>query len=983
MKVRSKKLLAQISLGIMLSLTGLFSTTSFADPQDFLPGGGGNATTQDTGKSTGTPGMDRYYIHSVVDRGGFGLMTSVITDNTAGSVLETKYVDYDPIFYGQNVVKKGTTGPKNYGGHLNFNFMRQSSDKSDVEYEERKKNDVYSRLVGDNKTVDGSKGLKKGLVFTFPGYTFAEGSKFFYQSTSKDFERAQLVAETLTKGINDAILFIRNNADPNVDITAETGLTNILGNLSTTARFVGSPSGSFTLKSGNTDFTIEVANQSNSTKNGVKELIPVNNLKLNDYVKITSSRTKNYSFFPYRMEKGYHKGQPMYEYISSGYRQVVEKVEPEYISWGQLILQAMVNSDLGGTTSQDFGADNMTLIGQGLGADLTGTIASVRSMLNLAPIQELILNMGSRTSSHHMGVMTQSMYSTARMVYTIVLAVSMLVLSAMVIRLIHQKMISTTNIVAKTSLMEGLQDIIFVAVMLWLFPFIFELLLEINYWIVRTFGFSSNYLSAYGIQGVKTLSMQSMAGFIVSTMFLSIDVYINAVYLIRAIAVSFLFAISPFMTVSYLWGPMQKRMYFSYIRELVGNIFMQSFHAITMTFFSGYNQNNLSSMEAIASAYCFIPLTQLFRQLVIGNSGGFSETTGGKLAGQLTNMAVSGHKSKLALKQGYEMMNKQAETGLVQSMWNVTGQTVGTIGNVMGTQMLQNSSNEIGAKGLGGAPKGGSGKSGIGKAGAVGAGLNVLGAGMSTTAGVNAQKELGKLQMEHSMQNMNAGLVQAGVGLGTSSFDNVGATMVNTGMGTVEGSARAMGAGSALSGNAGGMQGVSAGIDNSSRVIMSGVGPGLKAGYAVKDAQNKANQDYQRYEKMSATKNLGFNQEPIKNDFNIQHRDDNTAVFNVNENVMSSGKYRDSNANEHNVTGAIKEFSDLYKDVKNGNSLSPKMETVRNRLMNEYGWDGSFRTLKEGNITTVKINVDAVSSGLEKNVNGAIVDKMKSAGNPM
>ena len=332
------------------------------------------------------------------------------------------------------------------------------------------------------------------------------------------------------------------------------------------------------------------------------------------------------------MAKGYHPGQPLAKYLSNSYSEASKKDENEYLTWGQLILQAMLNNDIKGTSEQDFATDVQTIIGQGLGSDLTATISSVRSLLGLSSMSELGLNMGSRPSNYHMGVMSKDMHNIALTVYTLNLMISLTFIGFMIVKMIHQKMLATTNIVAKTTLMEGIKDLIFVAVLLGFFAPLFETLLELNFLIVRTFSYSSEYMASFTALGNKALSMESMAGFIVSSMFLSIDTYINFVYLVRAITVSFLFAISPIIIVSYLWSPAQKNLVFGFFRELVGNIFIQSFHAITMTFFCAYNMSNMSSIEALGSAYCFIPITVLFRQLVLGNSGGFSEKIGGKLA---------------------------------------------------------------------------------------------------------------------------------------------------------------------------------------------------------------------------------------------------------------------------------------------------------------------------------------------------------------
>ena len=763
-----------------------------------------------------------YYVRALFDEGSFGLVTQVIPDKSEGKdTLERDGgVNFSNILDYTKAVS---------GGSLAVDITKKDPESYKDDY----------KLV-----LEGTE-ANQGLTFSFPGITTAIDSTSKYTAMSADSARAELVANTLSKGANDALAFVKTYTKAESIggeglriIADKLGAKSILVQTSGSDSFntggaTATPKGFSIYKvTGPTQNTVWSDNKSGVVKD---ELIPVNGLDYSDYVVIgTTSNgvgtSKVYGYFPWRMEKGYYKGQALASLVGPEYVSNAESgKENEYLTWAQLFIQAGVNADVRGSTSIDTASDSMTLIGQGLGADLTNTISSVRSILNLAPIQELILNMGSRSSTHHYGVMTSDMYDTAKTVYVLVFCVSLLFLSVLVVKMIHQKMISTTNIIARTSLMEGLQDVVFVGVMLAIFPSIFELLLELNYWIVKTFSYSSSYLQAYGISGAKVLGMESLAGFVISSMFLSIDVYINTTYLVRAIAVSFLFAISPIMTISYAWGPTQKKLYFSYLRELVGNIFMQSFHAITMTFFAGYNTTNMSAMEAIASTYCFIPITQLFRSLVIGSQGGFSEQIGGKLAGQLTNTATGMHKSSVAMKQSKEMMDLQANNAKTLADANWKSQMTAFGADMIGMSangMLSNS--EIGSKQMssvgnamsksnnglvskaGNALKSSSGQSAV--RGMVGAGLSAgvgligakAGSDMMTKANQDANKNLGEMQMKHSMENIGLGLAQAGIGMGVSSFDSgVGNSMIGSGMSTVERGASEYGKGDAYAGTAG------------------------------------------------------------------------------------------------------------------------------------------------------------------------------------
>ena len=722
--------------------------------------------------STTFAGHKNYHLKTSVDYGGFGLLYEIITDDgNGGGGTKTQYSEES---HGYNFEKV-----KHYGNISTGEYRINDTKYLTINFNEHR--DTPENRVEQYKELEGFS--SESLVFSFPGLKDTHG----YKATSVDYTRASQVGETLVTGLNQAILFIKNNSEGN--LVSRNSLHLLLAKLSYTSEAkpytisVGEPA---------TSFRIEQATSSDSEK-----LIPITGLKYSDYVKITATSgpyKDNHSFFPWRMEKGYYKGGYLADNVGK-YAEYATGKENEFLTWGQLILQAMLLNDVQGTTEQDFASDVQTIIGQGLGSDLTRTISSVRSLLGLSTMSELVLNMGSRPANYHLGVMSHDMHNIALTVYTLMLMISLSFVGFMIVKMLHQKMLATTNVVAKTTLMEGIKDLAFVAIMLGFFAPLFEMLLELNYLIVRTFSYSSEYMTTFTALGNKALSMESMAGFMVSTMFLSIDVYINFVYLVRAITVSFLFAISPLIIVSYLWSPAQKNLVFGFFRELVGNIFMQSFHAITMTFFSAYNMSNMSSVEALASAYCFVPITQLFRQLVLGNSGGFSEKIGGKLAGNMTQSAMSVRNSAVSAKQAQEMTVAQnkynADIASAQRSADIGQAVTGGIGSLVGAGI-----------GMLGGPGGM----------AIGASLgNTLMSAVGTysegkqlaEATQKAQGELGGVEKKHAEQNIGMGLAELGVGLGVSSFDVAGDRMMQSGMANIQKGAEQFGRGDAKQGDAG------------------------------------------------------------------------------------------------------------------------------------------------------------------------------------
>ena len=798
--------------------------------------------------STTFAGHKNYHLKTSVDYGGFGLLYEIITDDgNGGGGTKTQYSEES---HGYNFEKV-----KHYGNISTGEYRINDTKYLTINFNEHR--DTPENRVEQYKELEGVG--SESLVFSFPGLKDTHG----YKATSVDYTRASQVGETLVTGLNQAILFIKNNSEGN--LVSRNSLHLLLAKLSYTSEAkpytisVGEPA---------TSFRIEQATSSDSEK-----LIPITGLKYSDYVKITATSgpyKDNHSFFPWRMEKGYYTGGYLADNVGK-YAEYATGKENEFLTWGQLILQAMLLNDIQGTTEQDFASDVQTIIGQGLGSDLTRTISSVRSLLGLSTMSELVLNMGSRPANYHLGVMSHDMHNIALTVYTLMLMISLSFVGFMIVKMLHQKMLATTNVVAKTTLMEGIKDLAFVAIMLGFFAPLFEMLLELNYLIVRTFSYSNEYMTTFTALGNKALSMESMAGFMVSTMFLSIDVYINFVYLVRAITVSFLFAISPLIIVSYLWSPAQKNLVFGFFRELVGNIFMQSFHAITMTFFSAYNMSNMSSVEALASAYCFVPITQLFRQLVLGNSGGFSEKIGGKLAGQVSSTVTGMQKSAMTAKQSKEMFTAQAQAQADiakaernASGWSAVGNTIATIGTSVATGAITGLTTGS-VTGPGALYTAGAG-AGIGLVAGIGTSLFSGDSVAKKTA--EAMGELGSVQSAHADQTLGMGLVELGLGLGVSSYDSAGDRMVMSGLSTIQNGATMKGQAESKMGEGGQYLGEAKehAIEGRNTAMMIGMlGSNIYQG--INGYQNKQNEYQNAYNKHE------LNQK-VKNDYNQNHADE-------------------------------------------------------------------------------------------------------------
>jgi len=101
-----------------------------------------------------------------------------------------------------------------------------------------------------------------------------------------------------------------------------------------------------------------------------------------------------------------------------------------------------------------------------------------------------------------------------------------------------------------------------------------------------------------------------------------------------------LIATAPIFIVFISFGGKHKQIFFTWFKELIANIFIQSFHAFTLIFFFSV-QSSTRGIEGIVILISLIPLTKFFKSLLLGQSGGMTDSLGGSALGMATG-AVGG-----------------------------------------------------------------------------------------------------------------------------------------------------------------------------------------------------------------------------------------------------------------------------------------------------------------------------------------------------
>jgi hypothetical protein len=315
------------------------------------------------------------------------------------------------------------------------------------------------------------------------------------------------------------------------------------------------------------------------------------------------------------------------------------------------------------------------------------------------------------------------------------LAISLCLTTAAVISMILRKQWSVASPVSRYSMMNGLKDIIvalFLMSFLWmLMRFVFVM----NYKFVNIW---NTYLNGKIMS--TTGGYSSLSAILYAFIFFIIRTYINIIYILRGLIVPVLMIISPVCVFVYCLGIAGKKVTGAWAKEFLGNVFIQSFHALAYGFVLA-NCNGLRGIEALCVYASIIPLTSVIRQIT-GLGGGELLKKGSQLTTAVGSTIGAGVQAGATIKASSTLADAQEKAAKTTTVGSVAGGIASVAGAAVGT--------------VAGGPLGGIVGSGLGNAvgSAISGGAGVKAAGIVA----DATKEAGQMTAAGSMFNAGMGL---------------------------------------------------------------------------------------------------------------------------------------------------------------------------------------------------------------------------------
>ena len=475
---------------------------------------------------------------------------------------------------------------------------------------------------------DGNKDI---MWYTFPSScstTSGKETSYVVNATDKDLALVQRVVDGPLAGLNDAIGFIISESGwTSTDSDSIRDLGMQLGSYKSSIKFNGV---TFTLKRG-------ICEDGDPAKNYTSK----------DYITIYAPNHSPKSFI-YQCNKGYiYKGkdEPQNDSLCymgtdkkySTYTDRLNKLGDVYkMSWRLLVLQGNYNFDNDVTYSNVTSITGSNEFTQTFIGFLNNVLNSIRTFLGLYSIEELMVNTGTRDRNYNLGMFPSSWTNSAVLLHIICQMIAWGMIGFSVIKMLWKKQIATMNVGEKISLQEGIKNLILCGILLSTFTLVFNFLARLNYRLVDLFAASTPSLNLTAAAGASS----TLGGIITSFIVFGLSVYFNFFYIVRAVELAILYGIAPLCIYTLSLGGKTAGIFTTFMKNLVGNLYMQTIHAICIAFFSNvFLSSSTKTFEQLVIMYSFIPIGNFIRKKVFGLEEGMGGMVGQQGFGAAAGLA--------------------------------------------------------------------------------------------------------------------------------------------------------------------------------------------------------------------------------------------------------------------------------------------------------------------------------------------------------
>ncbi len=240
---------------------------------------------------------------------------------------------------------------------------------------------------------------------------------------------------------------------------------------------------------------------------------------------------------------------------------------------------------------------------------------------------------------------------------------------------------------------EMIKDLLLVGIVLFNLPTLYDLLFSVNQSITGLFGgaYDSNLDK---LNEERSEEASGVIGYIfIQLILLGLMLWANFYYLMRKVTLIILMAMGPLMLAFWL-HPQTKPITSSWLKELIGSIFVQSIHAFVFWTVATVSATSSGFVETVIVYLIFIPISESVRKLLLmggdmqgglakaGSMLGLGALAGmyGAVKGAIGDKSVMGalRESYNGIRKGTGSQSQNGDAGSKETMGALPGSDIGT-----------------------------------------------------------------------------------------------------------------------------------------------------------------------------------------------------------------------------------------------------------------------------------------------------------------
>lgn len=491
------------------------------------------------------------------------------------------------------------------------------------------------------------------IPLSFPAFNM-KGAKIFsigYHNTGTavDRDRATLIGNTLANSLNEALNFISINTSINFTNEPDVVMTwsERLALYSTKiTKDLTPPAEKFSLQGkdkNNYEITLSPVKNDGSQSYITFIQTKPSYLEVYDYMKISISNKDDANietaelYFPKSIYKGYYSKEKYGEQkpIKEAWEPEETEGDEQAITWKHLVTEAHISylvHNLESKNAAELFQSNNSLEMQVI-KFLDNCIGSIKSLLGLYKASELIFGIGQRGTYYYNNVMPNSWFERANAVFAVGMILAWMALFTSIIQISFKKNLSAiSNIQSRVDIIEGYRNVIITGLILFMaIPFFYILSLISHNATLMLKSISPCSVNFGELQIINSGTF----GYIASAAALLVfDVYMNFVYIYRALMATALYAISPLCIVTLAFTGRGNGTFINWMKSLISVLFLPVIQALAIAIIAPIFCNEYTrTIEILCILYAFIPLTKKITSLF--NLDPFDDS-GAKVLGGLT-----------------------------------------------------------------------------------------------------------------------------------------------------------------------------------------------------------------------------------------------------------------------------------------------------------------------------------------------------------